>query len=113
MIITFTGHRNRTISVDVLDNLRAEFPGALWVQGGADGVDTAVSRYAAEHSIRCITVRPDWRKGKKAPLARNEEMVDVSDLVVAVWDGREYGGTYYTKAYADRRGVPVRVISPA
>lgn len=41
------------------------------------------------------------------PHARNRWMVDRSGLVVAVYDGRRRGGTYWTVEYARRRGVPV------
>jgi hypothetical protein len=52
---------------------------------------------------------------KAAPLKRDEEMVDGRvgeppiDLLIALWDGRETGGTWYTKCYAEYRGIPFRV----
>ncbi len=50
-----------------------------------------------------------------AHMAGSEILVDVSELLLAVWDGkpaRGYGGTADVVAYAERRGVPVRVLWP-
>lgn len=41
---------------------------------------------------------------------RNRYMVDQSDIVVAIWDGRESGGTYNTISYAQSKGKKVIVI---
>jgi hypothetical protein len=49
---------------------------------------------------------------KLAPLKRNEEIVDRGGLLIALWDGRRTGGTFYTVEYARRRGVEVREWEP-
>lgn len=41
---------------------------------------------------------------------RNEYMVNKSDLVLAVWNGEEKGGTYYTYQYALRHNKNTMVI---
>ncbi len=43
-------------------------------------------------------------------LIRNEYMVNKSDSVIAVWDGVEEGGTWYTVKYARKNGKTVNVI---
>jgi len=43
-------------------------------------------------------------------LRRNDALLDGADLLLAFWDGRERGGTWYTVARARRLGVPVLVI---
>lgn len=43
---------------------------------------------------------------------RNHYMVDHGDLVVAVWNGSEKGGTYSTVKYAQKVGKKVFVINP-
>lgn len=45
-------------------------------------------------------------------LARNVWMLDHSDLVVAVWDGRRRGGTWHAVHLALKRGRPVLVLDP-
>jgi hypothetical protein len=50
-----------------------------------------------------------------AHMAGSEVLVDLADMVFAVWDGkpaRGYGGTADVVSYAQRNGVPVRVLWP-
>lgn len=44
--------------------------------------------------------------------ARNEWMVDRAQRLVAVWTGKESGGTYATVKYAKRVGCPITHINP-
>ncbi len=47
-----------------------------------------------------IIIRPNYAKyGKSAPLERNKEIVEICDMVVAIWDGKSRG-TRYTIEYA-------------
>ncbi len=41
---------------------------------------------------------------------RNRYMVDKSDLVLAIWNGQESGGTWNTIQYARSKGKPIRYI---
>lgn len=43
-------------------------------------------------------------------MVRNRYMVDASQLVIAVWDGRESGGTAATVRYAERCGRKIDII---
>lgn len=43
-------------------------------------------------------------------LKRNKYMVDKSDFVIAAWDGRKRGGTYYTVNYAKKLGKKIIFI---
>ncbi|MEW2079948.1 hypothetical protein AB0941_41615 [Streptomyces sp. NPDC013433] len=50
-----------------------------------------------------------------AHMAGSEILVGLADELLAVWDGqpaRGYGGTADVVAYAERTGVPVRVLWP-
>lgn len=42
---------------------------------------------------------------------RNEYMIDNADMVIAVWDGKETGGTYNAVKYAKKLNKPVLQIS--
>lgn len=44
---------------------------------------------------------------------RNQYMVDASQWVIAVWDGRETGGTAGTLRYARAKGKVIHIISEA
>ncbi|WP_217140221.1 hypothetical protein [Streptomyces sp. AC627_RSS907] len=51
----------------------------------------------------------------EAHMAGSEILVSLSDELLAVWDGkpaRGFGGTADVVSYAERRGVPVRVLWP-
>ncbi|MFE2325348.1 hypothetical protein ACFXD5_15750 [Streptomyces sp. NPDC059385] len=50
-----------------------------------------------------------------AHMTGSEILVGLSDMLLAVWDGKPswgYGGTADVVAYAERNGVPVRVLWP-
>ncbi|MDH6112934.1 hypothetical protein P3T36_002651 [Kitasatospora sp. MAP12-15] len=51
-----------------------------------------------------------------AHMAGSEILVGLADLLLAVWDGKPawgYGGTADVVGFAERSGVPVRVLWPA
>lgn len=54
-------------------------------------------------------ISPQYHQG--ALYERNYWMVDHADLVLAVWNGLEKGGTWHTISYARRVGKPVKIIS--
>ena len=57
-------------------------------------------------SVKVITER--YNRG--CYFVRNRYMVDESSRIIAVYDGRESGGTVYTMQYACDSGKPVQVI---
>ena len=52
-----------------------------------------------------IVLAPRYTDG--CMLARNRFMVDHSSACIACYDGRQWGGTFYTVRYAEKQGVPV------
>lgn len=100
MRVAVIGSRN--INVDISKYIPPEM--TELISGGAVGVDTLAERYADGHMIPKLIIRPDYaRYGRYAPLKRNEMIVEASDLIVAVWDGKSRG-TRYTMDYANRLG---------
>ena len=82
----------------------------LIISGGADGGDTIAEQYANEHKISKLILYPRYRKyGKAAPIKRNELMVDISDSVIVLWDGKSQG-TKYTIEYARKSNKPIKII---
>lgn len=114
MIIGFTGHRNVNCPQSELDNLAQSYPGRTWVQGGAVGFDTQVLEYAKAHGIDWITFLPeyDMYDKREAPLRRNDDIVKVSDILVACYDGRRRGGTLYTINRAKEKGIEIVYVTP-
>ena len=79
------------------------------ITGGAYGIDALAERYANSRGIPVRIFRPDYDVlGKLAPLARNDQIVDAADMVVAVWDGVSTG-TRYTISRAQRLNKPVKI----
>lgn len=106
--ILFTGHRDAEIANESLALIHSQFPDAIWVHGGAIGFDTQVEEYATQYNIPTIVYKPNYeRYGKSAPLRRNDEMLKVAEIVVALWDGRKTGSTFYTVKRAEQAGLPV------
>lgn len=70
------------------------------ISGGANGVDSIAEYWAKSHKIDFVAFLPNYKiYGKRAPLVRDEEMVDAADVVIAFWDGVSTG-TLYTIQYA-------------
>ncbi|MHC1694687.1 MAG: SLOG family protein [Eubacteriales bacterium] len=80
------------------------------VSGGAVGVDKMAERYASEHGLYLKIFMPDYELyGKRAPLVRNEQIIDYAQYVLAFWDGMSHG-TAYTVTLCVDKGKPVKVI---
>ena len=63
--------------------------------------------------VACDTVTVHSQEYDRACFwARDRAMVDASDLVLAVYDGRRGGGTHYTLRYAQAQQRRVRIITP-
>lgn len=83
-----------------------------FVSGGADGVDTCIEQIAEEsdEDLEVHVIEPnydDWSQGHPAKV-RNTEIVEQSDAILAVWNGKS-PGTRDTIDKALDRGVPVYV----
>lgn len=82
----------------------------LIICGGAIGVDALAERTADELMISKLVLRPEYKKyGKAAPLVRNKQMVDLSDEIIVIWDGKSRG-TEYTIKYAKKQNKKVVLI---
>ncbi len=82
----------------------------LIICGGADGIDRIAENYADKKRISKLVLRPRYELyGRTAPLKRNEQMVDMADAVLIVWDGVSRG-TAYTVSYAKKCLKPLTLI---
>ena len=81
------------------------------ISGGAVGIDDLAEKYADKHRISKMILRPRYDLyGKAAPLRRNEEMIQLCDRVLVIYDGKSRG-TKYTIDYAKKLGKPIDVIT--
>lgn len=62
------------------------------ISGGAKGVDFLARQAASKLHLKYSCVRPRYHKyGRAAPLYRNNTIIEMSDCVLAFWDGRSRG----------------------
>lgn len=81
------------------------------ISGGASGVDRIAEKYADERRLSKHIIKPDYDKhGKNAPILRNMRIVELSDLVIALWDGVS-SGTAFTIKYARKLGKPIKAYT--
>ena len=80
------------------------------VSGGAIGVDLCAAEYAQKMSLKLTEFLPQYQiYGRAAPIVRNKEIVDYSDMVIAFWDGSSKGTLSVIK-YAEKSGKPCKVV---
>ena len=80
------------------------------ISGGADGIDSLAERYADLHHLSKYILRPCYSLyGRYAPLKRNEEMVEMADAVLIIWDCCSKG-TQHTLNYARKTNKPVILV---
>lgn len=62
------------------------------------------------HTVSPNILRPRYDLyGHAAPLKRNEQMVDMADTVLIIWDGHSKG-TQYTLKYANKMNKPIMLV---
>lgn len=101
---------SRGISHDISKYIPKET--TMIISGGAAGVDTLAEKYADEHGIPKLIIRPDYKNfGRIAPILRNHKMIDMADMVIAVWDGRSRG-TKDVIEYAIKNDKRLKIYTP-
>lgn len=80
------------------------------ISGHASGADALGERFASEHNLQCELHPADWKRhGKGAGPIRNAEMAEVSDALIAFWDGQSRG-TKSMIEIAKKKGIKVAVV---
>ena len=80
------------------------------ISGGAEGIDRLAEQYADGHRLSKYIIHPRYKLyGRSAPLKRNEEMVQMADSVLIIWDGHSKG-TQYTLKYAKKMNKPTTIV---
>ena len=80
------------------------------ISGGADGMDRLAEQYADLHRLSKYVLRPQYKLyGRAAPLKRNEQMVDMADTVLVIWNGHSKG-MQYTLRYAKTRNKALTLV---
>ena len=90
MIAAVVGSRNFT-NYDQLSEELSKYNIHEIVSGGAIGADSLAERYALEWEIPIRIFKPDWSTGRGAGLARNTDIINAADIIIAFWDGISTG----------------------
>ena len=78
--------------------------------GGACGIDHLAEQYADTHRLSKYIIRPRYDLYRRAaPIRRNEQMVDMAEAVLIVWDGVSKG-TRHTLQYAKEKNKPITLV---
>lgn len=95
---------------DVVKAILNQYTFTQIISGGAKGVDTLAEQYSIEHNlINPLVILPDWKQyNRGAGAVRNREIVDLSDFVIAIWDGRSKGSLISIN-HAKKNDKPVYV----
>ena len=100
-------HKNETFE-DILDiSLEAAIPYPEQTRDWC-GHDLEQYDYVLSECDKKTVVSPSYHDGCEQ--RRNVYMVNSSDLVLAVWNGEEKGGTWNTIRYAAHRAKPIEYI---
>ena len=107
MIVAVIGSRSLTVN-----NLGKYLPESTTeiVSGGARGVDSCAKAYAVQKGLKLTEFFPDYSTyGRKAPLIRNQLIINYADCVFAFWDGSSRGTKFVINACRNQ-GKPIRLF---
>lgn len=88
------GSRTLEVSIERLHNiiLESKIPITEIISGGAQGIDSDAIDFASIAKINYRVMYANWNKfGIRAGPVRNEEMAEVADALIAIWDGESKG----------------------
>lgn len=84
-----------------------------WTGHGPRRDDSLEYSKVIRHADEVVDVSPNIDyPGPWVYQKRNEFIVDNSKAMIAVWDGKPYGGTYRCIEYAWKKAIPVLRIDP-
>jgi len=107
MRVGVVGSRGLTV-----DNLGDYLPSetTMLVSGGARGIDACAQQYAQANNIPITEFLPEYDKyGKSAPLKRNIQIVQHSNFMLIIWDGKSRG-TQHVITNCKKLNVPFKII---
>ena len=79
------------------------------VSGMARGADHIAAWFAREYNVKLYEMPADWSRGRGAGYARNADMAEFADGLLAFWDG-ESRGTKHMIETMRMKGKPTHVV---
>lgn len=82
----------------------------LIISGGNVGIDTIAEEYADKHGISKLILRPNYKiYPDSASFIRDEQMVDICDAVLLIWDGKSQDIIHIIKC-VNKLCKPIRIF---
>ena len=81
------------------------------ISGGARGIDSLANEICKKFNVSIKIIRPNNPSIKQDYILRNFKIVDKSDKIYAIWDGKS-AGTRSVIDYAKRKGKYIMIIQP-
>ncbi len=81
------------------------------VSGGAQGIDTAGELWANREGLPIKYMPADWSQGRGAGFARNEQMAEYADALVAIWDGHSNGTRHMISLMPSKKTYVETIVS--
>ena len=82
----------------------------LIISGGNIGIDTIAEEYADKHGISKLILRPNYKiYPDSASTMRDEQMVDICDAVLLIWDGKSQDIIHIIKC-VNKLCKPIRIF---
>ncbi len=98
--IAFTGHRHLSYNqvVSYMNKLHQDYPDAIWVTGGAVGLDSLAASFAMAHNIKLWLILPFppgvmskfWSQAQRDVLERSIKYCDKFSVLSPVYDKSIY-----------------------
>lgn len=76
------------------------------ISGGQTGIDALAVEYAKKNGLRWHIEPADWNQfGKAAGPRRNRQMLEMSDALIAIWDGESPGTKNMIRQWRNAKGT--------
>lgn len=81
------------------------------VSGTARGIDQLGEEWAKLNGKKVTRFPADWKRlGKQAGFARNRQMAEYADALIAIWDGYSHGTKHMIQVMKETHGKPVFIL---
>jgi len=96
--------------IDCLKETKEIYDYDTILTGGAGGVDWLAELYGRRNKINTFVVYPKWHKyGRRAGIMRNNDMVEMANQGIAIWDGISKG-TKHCISQLKKKGILLKVF---
>lgn len=110
------GSRKRTDKAEVINFIKTLNPEDIIISGGCKGVDLWAELAAKQRNLKTIIYLPDLKNCSKkyeyikAYYARNKQIAETCDILVAFVDPSRKGGTENTIKYAQKANKKIILL---